>query len=337
MENIQKNILVSVIVPVYNTEKYLEKCVNSILAQTYRNLEIILVDDGSKDLSGSICDEFAEKDCRVKVIHKENGGLSSARNSALDICKGDYILFIDSDDWVKEKMVADMIEQIQCHDADMVVCGVGTETRGKVLENIYGIESYIPKTNRELMCDYVTTGFVKSVVWNKIYHKDFFANIRFPQGLIHEDVYVVHQIIGQSQRAVYLPTCHYIQYERIGSITQSQVSERDFSLLEADEKLHEYYEARYPDLAKYTVAKKANDCAVLMQRIYRDFSYRKNKSMFMKLKQMLIEEYKKCGDVVNGTTKMAIEKPMQFAWKSRLEGIRRKIGLVVKKVMEKNR
>ncbi len=334
MENNRQNLLVSVIVPVYNTEKYLEKCVNSILSQTYTNLEVILVDDGSKDASGSICDAFAEKDGRVKVIHKENGGQSSARNMALDVFAGDYVAFIDSDDYVKSDMIEQMMSYMLENDADLSVCGFATELAGKIFESELGEENKVV-SNHQLMYDYVATKDIRHILCNKIHHRSFFDDIRFPEGMIHEDVYTVHRIIGQCKRAVYLKECLYTQYERVGSTTQATVSERDLSLLVADEELHRYYLENYPDLAEITATKKGNDAANLMERIYRDFRYSKNKELFAKFKKVLSEEYEKHKDKLGTKALKAMEKPFLFRMESRYFGIRRKIGIVVKKMREK--
>ena len=115
--------LISVIVPVYNVEQYLPKCIDSILAQTYENLEIILVEDGTKDSSGVICDEYAAKDARIRVIHKENGGLSSARNAGMEIARGEYFGFVDSDDWIEPEMYENLMALAQKYDADVFVKG----------------------------------------------------------------------------------------------------------------------------------------------------------------------------------------------------------------------
>ena len=117
-----QNPLISVIVPVYKVEKYLHRCVDSILVQTYTNLEIILVDDGSPDRCGAICDEYAAKDSRIRVIHQENGGLSAARNAGLDVCSGEYIAFVDSDDWLDPEMYAVMMAQVREYGCDVVMC-----------------------------------------------------------------------------------------------------------------------------------------------------------------------------------------------------------------------
>lgn len=130
------NDLISIIVPVYNVEKYLNKCIDSIINQTYKNIEIILVDDGSTDNSGKICDEYLLRDSRIKVIHKNNGGLSSARNEGINISSGEYIGFVDSDDWVEPNMYEEMYKKILYSNADIVDCGYWKEYENKSIKYI---------------------------------------------------------------------------------------------------------------------------------------------------------------------------------------------------------
>ena len=132
--------LISIIVPVYNVEQYLSRCVDSLVNQTYHNIEIILVDDGSPDRSGEICDEYAKKDKRVKVIHQSNGGLSDARNTALDIAKGDYLMFVDSDDWIEPTMYEEMLSFMEKEQLDLVECGINLVTNN--ISNKYCCSSW---------------------------------------------------------------------------------------------------------------------------------------------------------------------------------------------------
>ena len=131
--------LISVIVPVYNVEQYIHQCVDSILSQTYKNLEIILVDDGSPDNCPAICDEYARNDDRVKIIHQENGGISAARNSALDLCTGEYIAFVDSDDWIESNAYEEMMSEMQKKDLDVVFCGVNVITADGAIKRGGGV------------------------------------------------------------------------------------------------------------------------------------------------------------------------------------------------------
>lgn len=188
-------MVLSVIVPVYKVEPFLRKCVDSIINQTYRNLEIILVDDGSPDNCGAICDEYANKDDRVKVIHKENGGLSSARNAGMDIAKGDYIAFVDSDDWLELDMYETLIGLAEKYDADIAEGSYRFyrpwKVENKVLEgNDTGDVRELNNidTLKELYYGPQMFGGVAIMVWTKIYRASMLHNLRFSEGFIHEDV-----------------------------------------------------------------------------------------------------------------------------------------------------
>ncbi|MGN0550986.1 MAG: glycosyltransferase family 2 protein [Acutalibacteraceae bacterium] len=196
--------LISVIVPIYKVEKYLKRCVDSILNQTYKNLEIILVDDGSPDNCPRMCDEYAEKDDRIKVIHKENGGLSDARNKGIDIANGEYLAFIDSDDFVSEDYIEKLYDAILKGDADLSMCSfIYVDEQGAILSD---------KRNHNPMVDtvlcakevleyfYRENGWYYVVAWNKLYKKELFNDVRFPYGKVHEDQYVFHHIISKCSR-----------------------------------------------------------------------------------------------------------------------------------------
>ncbi len=206
------NELISVIVPVYKVEQYLEKCVDSILAQTYTNLEIILVDDGSPDDCGKICDAYADQDSRIKVIHKENGGVSEARNTGLDIAKGEYIGFVDSDDWIEPNMYEDMLNAVHEYQADMSICCVEKIRKDKVIAQDIGHTRVYSRQKAlyELICDRKVTSF--SV--NKLFHKDLFQNLQFQKGKsLFEDTLFMYQILEKITRAVHLnELCyHYLR------------------------------------------------------------------------------------------------------------------------------
>lgn len=202
---IDDKILISVVVPIYNVEKYLNKCVDSLLNQDYTNLEIILVDDGSTDNSSKIADEYKEKNKNIKVIHKENGGLSSARNTGLKEAIGKYIIFIDSDDWIDTKMISTLFNLIKENDADISICGFlrtsGSDNDFKDI-NKPQIKTF---TNMEAMMqlyneDYLTE-FV--VAWNKLYNIELFKNIKYPEGKIHEDEFTTYKLFYNAKKIVY--------------------------------------------------------------------------------------------------------------------------------------
>ena len=212
--------LISIIVPVYKVEPYLRRCLDSIVNQTYTNLEIILVDDGSPDKCPQICDEYAAKDKRITVIHKENGGLSDARNTGLDICKGDYISFVDSDDWIANIYIESLIHTILDNNADMAIVNFEKKNNAlnsctsfpqiiktEILEHVQAVEKLWPSEE---------TAFVTA--WGKLAKASLYKNIRFPKGYIHEDVYTSYKLLYFSQKTIFLDIPLYYYFQREGSI-----------------------------------------------------------------------------------------------------------------------
>lgn len=215
-----KNILVSIIVPVYKVEPYLYRCLDSIVNQTYTNLEIILVDDGSPDKCPCICDEYAAKDNRITVVHKKNGGLSDARNAGLDICKGEYISFVDSDDWISEKYIDTLLNLATRENADIAIVNHKHVTNFSVIENKK--ESSIKCFSKEqALFRLIAEQHQPFVVsWGKLYRKRLFNCIRFPVGKSHEDEFVAHLLINESVNIVYSDEIMYFYNQRPGSITK---------------------------------------------------------------------------------------------------------------------
>ena len=216
--------MISVVIPIYNVEKYIDKCINSVLNQSYRNLEIILVDDGSPDRCGEICDNYAKNDARIKVIHKENGGLSDARNKGIECANGKYIAFIDSDDFIHPQMFEILYHNIVLEDADISVCNFlevqdGDDTTVPYL-NIRNIdrEVYIGSYIMEQL-EYHNISTV--VAWNKIYRMELFQEIRYPKGKLHEDEFVIHRILHCCRKSVYTTEKLYYYLQRKGSITDT--------------------------------------------------------------------------------------------------------------------
>lgn len=224
---------ISVIVPVYNVEKYLKRCIDSIVGQSYENLEIILIDDGSTDKSGCICDVYKEKYYNINVVHKENGGLSSARNKGLDLANGDYVVFVDSDDWLPKESISCLYSLIENDKSDFAMgqfcrCGniVDTKTDGKGRYNsIY--------SSAEFLKLFFKVGTQENVqyVCAKIFKKELFATIRFPLGVIDEDVPTMFNIILKSKTISYTSRIVYYYYLNPNSITLSNFSRKKFDLL----------------------------------------------------------------------------------------------------------
>lgn len=231
--------LISVIVPVYNVEQYLEECVESILKQTYSNIEVILVDDGSTDKSGSLCNIFEKKDCRVKVIHKLNGGLSHARNVGLEQATGDYVSFIDGDDIVSMDFIEMLYECIEKHHMNISACGYcHYYNSGKIRKiNYSGIKKYFKDEEAQIFLNII--GYYNVSVCNKLFHKSLFDSIKFPVGKKSEDWYVMYLLLEKSGGIYYDSDIKYFYRQRQGSITKSININYDSIL--AAKKVYEYY------------------------------------------------------------------------------------------------
>lgn len=222
MMNVLEEPLISIIVPIYKVEKYLKECVDSILAQTYQNFELILVDDGSPDSCPAMCDEFAKRDSRVVVIHKENGGLSDARNAGLDIARGKYICFVDSDDYIAPTMYEVLMKRIVSDKSDLAVCEYvrvydsGEKLKNKQLHQKAHNKCY---TSNEFIADlFIHNSGAYVVAVNKLYHKNIFRKLRFPVGKQHEDEFIIHHVIAQCKKISYIEDELYYYRQREGSI-----------------------------------------------------------------------------------------------------------------------
>ena len=193
---------ISVIVPVYNVEKYLSECIESILRQTYANYELLLINDGSTDNSLEICRYFEKKDKRVKVISKENGGLSDARNVGLDYASCEYVIFIDSDDYIADELFEVLYNEIKRVDGDVSICGyIRIDDEKKVITCDYPKYNSIYNNNNGML-ELLKQGEIKTQAWAKLYRKRLFDNLRFDVGKYHEDVFIMHKIFGRVNRSI---------------------------------------------------------------------------------------------------------------------------------------
>ena len=221
-----KNDLISIIIPVYKVEKYLEKCIESVLKQTYTNLQIILVDDGSPDNCGKICDEYAKKDPRIEVIHKVNGGLSDARNVGIAKAKGKYIGFVDSDDYIKEDMYEILINLIKEYDADVSICNLYDVIDGKeyIRNNENGIQEY---SRLEILKEVLLDKNIQSYAWNKLYKKELFDEIKYPIGKKYEDIGTTFYVFEKCNKIVVTSEPEYYYLKRsdslVNNVTESTV------------------------------------------------------------------------------------------------------------------
>lgn len=251
--------LISIIIPVYNVKRYVGKCLDSIMRQKYENLDIVVVDDGSSDDSGEICDNLVKKDERIRVFHKKNGGLSDARNFGLKKAKGDIVAFVDGDDFVSEDYVSAMYEEMTRNNVDVVVCGYNLVKPKK--EVMSGKEAAAKLLTQQENIDIVA--------WNKLYKKSLFVdnNIWFPKGKKHEDTLTTYKVLSKARRVVYLDEVLYCYVEREGSIMQIGKLEEKLEMRELAAKEAVDYFSDDGDL------KQAAEIALLLAKYaYLDFA-----------------------------------------------------------------
>lgn len=251
------NNKVSVIVPVYNVSGYLNKCIDTLTDQTYTNIEIILVDDGSTDNSGEICDEEAEKDSRIKVIHKINGGLSDARNEGILKASGDYLLFVDSDDYVEHDLVEKTMNILKNNDCDIVIFQydyVYEDDSPARMNTIHKEEKIM--TNEEAMIKLFTDdSFGGTVTWNKLYKRTVFTDtkIKFPYKKLHEDCFTTYKLYYYAKKIVYTPYIGYHYLQRQSSIMSSKFSLKYLDKFAAADECLEFVKNHCANLEKQCV------------------------------------------------------------------------------------
>ena len=213
--------LITIIVPVYRVEQYLPQCLDSLLAQTWRNLEILLVDDGSPDRSGEICDGYGRRDPRIRVFHVPHGGVSAVRNFALDRAGGEWIGFVDGDDWVEPEMYEALLRNAAEHGATVSVCGYGVEFPEKTVAVGGSGETLVFSGPRELIEEYYRKRSFSTINCTKLFHRSFFAQgVRFPEGRNYEDSYTLVELCLRANRLVYEGRVLYHYRQRRGSITR---------------------------------------------------------------------------------------------------------------------
>lgn len=261
---LEKTPLISVVVPIYGVEKYLQRCLDSIAQQTYQNLEIILVDDGSVDNSGKIADEYALKDERMLVIHRENGGLSAARNTGIKAAKGEYITFVDSDDYIDEDYVEYMYQLLKkdSFKAKLVVCSLRNvfEQTGKIHGNGNGKECILTgKECLEMMCYHDQ---FDTCAYAKLGETSLYREHLFPEGMLFEDIGHTYKILLECPRVACGFVDKYSYVMRANSIVQSSFSSKKLDLLTMTDQMAKTVSDVYPDLAK----------AVLRRQVYARFS-----------------------------------------------------------------
>ncbi len=246
--------LISVIVPVYNVEKYINKCVDSIINQTYKNIEIILIDDGSTDKSCVICDEYIKKDNRIKVIHQENSGLSEARNTGIKIANGKYLAFVDGDDYILEGMLEYLYNLINETNSEISVCNFfryWNEDK-KIIDYDISSKRIVLKKEQALK-EILKNDLLKSFAWNKLYKKSLFENVRYPKNMKMEDVATTYKLISNSEKIVIGKDAKYYYVQREGSILATKSTSMYIDYYKAVYERYKFLDEKYPSLKKQNV------------------------------------------------------------------------------------
>lgn len=279
--------LISVIIPIYNVEPYLDRCVQSVIDQTYRSLEIILVDDGSPDHCSAMCDAWAKKDPRIKVIHKVNGGLSDARNAGLAIATGELISFVDSDDWLAPAFYERLTKALDEDQSDIAACTVemvwedGTPSRLLTVQE----NRILERTDAELAL--LNENQLKDPVWYKLYKKHVLDEIVFEAGKQHEDVYWTYQVVGNAKRVSLIDYVGYYYWQRnTGIMGNNSYTVKRLDAIEAFEQRYAYIAKEFPELERIAKRGIVGACIYHGQMVLRYLPKQEQKSAFSYLEQV---------------------------------------------------
>ncbi len=238
--------MISIIVPVYGAESYLDECVLSLRRQTLTDIEIILVDDGSIDASGRICDHYASLDPRIRVIHKKSSGPSDARNEGLKVARGEFIGFADSDDFVASDMYAFLLDLLVKNNADVAICGhVQTTPKGTPYLHIPSRKVQVFESG-DAIKHMLKIGQYESFVWNKLFRRELFDALRFPSGHLYEDLYTTYKALDHAKRIVYSREVKYFYRQRAGSIIHTAYSAKYFDYVQASAEICIFTHSKYP-------------------------------------------------------------------------------------------
>lgn len=269
---------ISIIVPVYNVISYLKKCVDSICAQTYSNLEIILIDDGSTDGSELLCDQLAQQDARIKVIHKQNGGQSSARNAGMQIATGEYIQFVDSDDWIDHHMTEDLYNALESTGADMSLCGY-IITNGTNEHHPEWFQEDCVLSQKEAMIELIADTRLTSHVVNRLYRCPIIKEVPFPESKIYEDILMMHFVFQRCTKFAIVKNRYYYYNLHPNSTTTTLKLENKLAFVNAIQERYEVLKDSYPDQKKQLQGQIAMTFALsIVQNNYAQSDYAQHKT-----------------------------------------------------------
>ena len=297
--------LLSVIVPIYNMEKYLKRCVESIVKQTYKKIEILLIDDGSIDKSLEIANKLALTDNRIKVFHKENGGLSDAKNYGISKTRGKYITFVDSDDWIEANMYKEMMKNIIEKKSDIAICGRYIDYEdGRTIE--WKNNNFLEMDNKKAIL-YLNSFYKFDMAsWDKVYNRKLFKNIKFPVGKKCEDAYTTYKLFALSKKIIYIPISFYHYFQREGSISRSNEINMDY--IYAAKKSMEYIKENFNNIyfsgiTNYVFSIKSTYQIAIEKKI----SLKNNKEI-----QEMIKDSKKYTSVILKNKYISLKKKITF-------------------------
>lgn len=297
--------LLSIIVPVYDVENYLQKCIDSILAQTFTDFELILVEDGSPDGCPALCDAAAAKDARVRVIHQKNGGLSAARNAGLDAARGAWISFVDSDDYIAPEMYETLYQAVQSTGADLALCDYAeVDETGRLCPQMHVSLSGTELTGRELLQK--ASALMVQLAWNKLYRRAIFAQLRYPEGKLNEDLFLIPEVCLQIQKAVVVPKTLYYYVQRGNSIMGKNKTLRHYDGTQA---AYQYWNCLAENKVYEALANAAQYVMGSVSRVYWQLPPALRKAPYSK--EMLRMQF----DVVRDTRKYCAV-PLKLRWQS---------------------
>lgn len=277
------NELISVVIPVYNVEKYLSKCIESILNQTYKKLEIILVDDGSSDLSRNICDEYCKKDIRIKVIHKENGGLSDARNVGILNATGKYICFIDSDDYIEKNMLELLYLDIKNNDSDISCCGKVCEYPTNTIR--YNDKSDFCISNMEALRKMLLKDEIDNSACDKLFKIELFENIKFPVGRYYEDIATIYKTFMISEKISHIKNIGYHYCMRNNSISKEKFSLKQIDALEYSKIMSEEIGKKYQELKSEAQSFYYLELLTTLRKMKKSYNFKEFKKEYKEIKK----------------------------------------------------
>ncbi|WP_279006534.1 glycosyltransferase family 2 protein [Thomasclavelia cocleata] len=287
--------LISVIVPIYNIEMFVERCIKSIVEQSYKNLEIILIDDGSTDSSGDICEKWKKFDSRISVIHKKNGGLSDARNFGLDVARGSYISFIDGDDFIVKDMYKDMLNYICMYNCDICICGIcKTENGRKFVTRPYTYKNKeFTIFNSEIAIKEVLNDKIDVSSCNKLYKRNIIGKLRFPYGKTNEDFALIYKLFFFSRKIIVINKNYYKYIQRDLSITTTQFDEKQFDKYYNCIDMLEFVKSNIPQLVNDAEKYLWYQTFCLLKNLYTKNIFRDYKKYDIELRKMLQNNTKK--------------------------------------------